>query len=771
MPAGNWSIQQLTEFLAALSSVRDPASATREAVERAAEALEAEVGAVIRHGFVVASVGFPAGRAPQGALLAAAESGEDVVELDGLGRCAALTIALDEGCIFLARVGDERFSREDVSVARGMSRVLTLSLKLLQLVEDERGARRETERTAKVNMRLLESVEERGRLLDQLAKIQRSISHRTRLDDVLGAIVEGASGLIDADGCSLWLLDTNDPDWLINAGATGTKNLQLPGRVPVSHGMAGLAISRAELTAIDDYAASDGANPDLVKRGVATAVGVPVHEHGTVVGALVVASYNPERRFTTREKEMLVSYAEHASLALAAARTVDTMRQAFNDPLTGLANRALLLDRLEHALARAKRNGTEVSIIFLDLDRFKLVNDSLGHAAGDELLVAVAERVHGSLRQAETAARLGGDEFAVLLEGETSASDAVRVARRIDDALRAPFTLHDREVTVTASIGIASGDGSAQDLLRDADVAMYRAKARGRGRYEVFEPGMHAEILQRLELEADIQRALDRDEFVLHYQPIVELGSERIVGLEALVRWMHPQRGLVPPGDFIAISEETGLVLPIGAWVLREACRQAAVWQAEIPLEAPLTISVNLSGRQLQQPTLAGEVREALGESRLAPGTLMLELTETVLMQDSEGAVAQLRELKELDILVAVDDFGTGYSSLRYLKSFPIDVLKVAKPFVDELANPEERGVLARAIVELSRNLGLGSIAEGIESSEQAARLRELGCAYGQGFLFARPLDAAAVTALLAAGSVTGGFPLAAPALRGFEVR
>jgi predicted signal transduction protein with EAL and GGDEF domain len=386
--------------------------------------------------------------------------------------------------------------------------------------------------------------------------------------------------------------------------------------------------------------------------------------------------------------------------------------------------------------------------------------------AGDALLVATAERLRTVVRGAETIARLGGDEFAVLLEDSESTAEAVHVAERITEALKAPFAIGDRDVFVTASIGIAAGEGSAEDLLRDADVAMYRAKGSGKGRYQVFEPDMHAEVVARLELEADVQRAVDRGEFIAHYQPIVDLRDGRMIGVEALARWEHPERGMVPPGGFIPVAEETGLILPIGAHVLALACRQVAHWQAELgAAESHFKLSVNLSGRQLVQPDIAEIVGRALDESGLAPGSLILELTETVIMHDTEASIEQLRALKQLDVQIAVDDFGTGYSSLRYLQRFPIDILKIAKPFVDGLAERSDDVIMARAIADLSRNLGLGTIAEGIECEQQAERLRELGCPHGQGFLFCKPLPPDAMFALLAAqaGSELPGIPDGSP--------
>ncbi|HEY8489573.1 MAG TPA: EAL domain-containing protein [Dehalococcoidia bacterium] len=418
--------------------------------------------------------------------------------------------------------------------------------------------------------------------------------------------------------------------------------------------------------------------------------------------------------------------------------------QAFHDPLTGLANRALFRDRVEHALARSGRYGKGVAVLFLDLDGFKTVNDSLGHAAGDQMLVAVAGRLRASLRPADTAARLGGDEFAVMLE-EAGEEEAVRAARRILETLRSPFTLQGKEVFVGASIGIAvaaGGRDGADEVLRNADVAMYAAKGRGKGRYEIFEPGMHARAVARLNLEADLRRAIQREEFSLFYQPVVSLADGRVVGVEALLRWRHPTRGLVPPGDFVPFAEETGLILPIGQWVLEEACRQTRRWQEARPDAPSLMASVNLSARQLQHGGLVEQVMRALDGAGLRPEHLVLEITESVVMSDAEATIRRLRQLKELGVLIAIDDFGTGYSSLSYLRRFPIDVLKIDKSFVDGVGSAADESALASAIIGLGHTLRLQTVAEGIEEPGQVAELRALGCDLGQGFYFAPPMPA-----------------------------
>ncbi len=446
--------------------------------------------------------------------------------------------------------------------------------------------------------------------------------------------------------------------------------------------------------------------------------------------------------------------------------------EATHDGLTGLPNRALLRDRLGRALARRPRPGEAgevgVGVLYVDLDRFKVVNDSLGHAAGDALLVAVAGRLVGCVRAGDTVARLGGDEFALLLDGLGEASQAVRTAERVIRALEAPVRLDGHDVVVGASIGIAVGAlvataTTAADLLREADVALYRAKAGGRGRYAVFDAAMNAHALERLELEAELRRGLERGEFAVYYQPKVELATGRLAGLEALVRWRHPARGLVGPDAFIPLAEETGLIVPLGQWVLEEACRQARRWGAEGAEGAgggpAVVVSVNLSARQFAQPALEEAVARALAMSGADAGQVQLEITEGVAMGNAEATVETLRRLKGLGVELAIDDFGTGYSSLAYLKRFPVDALKIDRAFVTGVRRETADASIVGAVVGLGRALGLAVVAEGVETAEEAAQVRALGCGQGQGYHFARPLPRAEAEALVVrAGAGAGGW-------------
>ena len=432
--------------------------------------------------------------------------------------------------------------------------------------------------------------------------------------------------------------------------------------------------------------------------------------------------------------------------------------QATHDALTGLANRTLFRERVGRAMTGIKHDRT-IAVMYIDLDNFKDVNDGLGHDAGDQLLGAIAERLLNATRGSDTVARLGGDEFAILLRGVRSQNEVVIVADRVLRSLDVPLGIASTDVRVGASIGIAFGElqSTAEDLLRQADVAMYAAKHGGKGGYVIFEQAMHKAALERLVLETDLRAALDRGELELHYQPVVDLASRAIVGAEALIRWRHPERGLVSPADFIPLAESTGLIIPIGRWVLSEACRQAAEWQRVASTgrrngkgsSEPFKIGVNISAWQVQHPTMVESVRDALRESGLHPSMLMLEITESVMLRDTNVTLSRLRELKALGLSLAVDDFGTGYSSLSYLQRFPIDVLKIDKAFVDPLASSGDMASLTRAIVALGDALGLQMVAEGIERSEQVEGLRFLGCPVGQGYLFSPPLAAGEFSELL----------------------
>jgi len=497
--------------------------------------------------------------------------------------------------------------------------------------------------------------------------------------------------------------------------------------------------------ALVDASTGRGGSFDIPGAERYATVVAPLDDFGSRSHLLVARSGSD---FTPEEGILIRAMARTLGLTLRTLRrTKDEMRAALHDPLTEFPNRALFLDRLLHALAAGVRRGTRVAVLFIDLDRFKVVNDSLGHAAGDEVLKAVARRIRGVIREVDTAARLGGDEFAILVEDVTSQQAATRVAERIIVALRAPFSVSGKEFLISASIGISISDESAQgpeDLIGNADLAMYRSKTEALGSYTVFERSMHVELVERVDLEESLRSAGPRGEFRVFYQPIVGAHGE-VHGLEALVRWAHPTLGMLAPGQFLGVAEEAGLIADIGWTVLDQACHDMVGWVSH-PL---LDLNVNFAASQITQSDFAERVIAALDRTGLAPGRLIVELTETVLMQDSEAVVERLRLLRGHGIRFAVDDFGLGYSSLRYLLRFPVDMIKIPKTFIDRLETNGPEAVIARAILKFAESLGIPTVAEGVETPAALAVLRELGCPAYQGYLFARPMAATAVTEML----------------------
>jgi diguanylate cyclase (GGDEF)-like protein len=468
-----------------------------------------------------------------------------------------------------------------------------------------------------------------------------------------------------------------------------------------------------------------------------------------------------------RHVEELNNYiAEQERISRALEETKEHFRHAaFHDALTGLPNRSMFSELLTAEIDNSKRQqGRMFSVLFIDLDRFKNINDSQGHSYGDLLLVAFAERLERILRPLDTLARFGGDEFAILLSGISGPHDAIRVASRILDDLKQPFHLDKSSSFTSASIGIAlstSGYDRPEDILRDADTAMYRAKENGKGRFELFDKDMHAKAVSRLRLERDLREAIEKKQFSIDFQPIVVLNTIKLSGFEALVRWHHPVDGLVGPGQFIPVAEETGLIVQIGQWVLEQACTALKQWQDQWPRHRDLTLSVNLSARQAAQPDLFEQVAAALERSGLEPRCLKLEITESVVMDNAERAITMFKRLRSLGVQLSIDDFGTGYSSLSYLHRFPLNYLKIDRSFVSRMTDTKDNSEIVKTIVTLAHNLGMKVIAEGVETAEQAEQLRTLGCEYGQGYLFSRPISQSKVLELLereARGSMNVGF-------------
>jgi diguanylate cyclase (GGDEF)-like protein len=736
----SWAAQRLAEFLSSTSRAADEAGAVRSGLECAAAAFDADLALVLGAGRIVAAIG----------------EGADELEAESVGAlqpCLAVPIEDERlSSLVVVRGSGHEFNEEERNLARGMARALGLSVRLLRVVEAEQRLRALSERQRAENDELLASLEERRRLVERLSKIQGSIVRRRDLSEVLDAIVAGALDLLGDDTVALRLIDPDDPKQLIMVASAGVDSelVRAQYRTPVGLGAGGRAVSERELVLVEDYQGDDRALAAFAGDGIRAALAAPVREGGEIVGSLVVATHREGRHYSEAERDMLLAFAEHASLALTDARTVgDAIHQAFHDTLTELPNRLLLMDRLEHALARAARARTSVAVLFIDLDTFKNVNDSLGHGAGDVVLREAAKRLLSCVRNADTAARFGGDEFVVLIE-DVDEHRVARVANRILEAMNDPFEIDGRHVVIGASIGIAVGSDEADDLLRNADLALYRAKSKGKGQKQVYEPEMHVAVVQRLELEESLSKALRHSEMVLHYQPIVDLRTQRMAGVEALVRWEHPGRGLLLPGEFIPVAEDSRLMVPLGRWVLERACVQAAEWRERHEIGDLLTLSVNLSSTQFADASLIDKVSGALASSGLPPERLVLELTETAFLHDPEAVGELMARLKRLGVRLAVDDFGTGNASLRHLARLPIDVIKVDRSFVDRIGIDRRQTAITASIISLGESLGMAVVAEGIESEDQVAQLLALGCDLGQGFHLARPQPAADLDAALA---------------------
>ncbi len=583
-----------------------------------------------------------------------------------------------------------------------------------------------------------------------LLALSTSLAEIMSVDEVAAKLVRAVPDVIDSDRAAVFLVDpdTNIAHVAAHLGYppefdAELRSIQVPVRMHAdSDSSPSLALRTASAT-MRDLATSVGS---------AGATAVPIIGNGELIGWLSASvTHTPERLERNSDvAPRLRGLAALAATAVGNARLIDQIRhQALHDALTGLPNRALVLDRVEQMVSRARRHFNAPSVLFIDLDGFKEINDTLGHSAGDHLLRAVAARLEAVLRRSETIGRLGGDEFVVLTEGDSNGPAPELVAERLLEVLREPFELAGTAVAVTASIGIAIGDRSSPgELLRDADIALYQAKASGKNRYVVFAPEMHAAVLDHRQLELDLRAALDLDEFFLVYQPICSLETRAVTGVEALLRWRHPVRGVVYPDFFIPLLEETGMIVDVGRWVLRTACAQAAVWRDHGYI---LDLSVNVSAKQLDHDSFVGDVRDALRDTGIGARSLILEITESVAMRNAEDTAARLAEFKALGVRVAIDDFGTGYSSLAHLRRFPVDALKIDRSFIAGINESPETEALVHMLVQLGKTLAIETIAEGIEEYEQFSHLRREHCDSGQGFLIARPLDAAAVEPFLAA--------------------
>ncbi len=603
----------------------------------------------------------------------------------------------------------------------------------------------------------LDSVDAREEARHQAATAQtllalsEALAELVSTEEMADRIAEAVPMLIDCDRVGVFL---SEPD-----PAEGSDAGQ---RLVGSHGYPVEAEELLRSTLIEDgvrtadWISADGLVSSSVSEvGTIASVSAPITSGGVVIGYVVVGvTDRPERlTITPRLSERLKGLAAQASIAISNANLLDQIRyQALHDPLTGLPNRSLILDRAEQMLARARRSYLPVAALFIDLDGFKDVNDRLGHGAGDRLLRAVTARLAATMRESDSIGRLGGDEFVILVDGSNMDVGPELVAERVLEVLREPFTIEGTEfssLNLTASIGIAVGSrASANDLLQDADTALYEAKRGGKNRYVIFEPAMHTAIQDRLVLNMDLRDALASQQYFLVYQPIFDLRSGRTIGVEALLRWRHPERGVLPPDTFIPILEGSDMMDDVGCWVLAEACRQGVIWHIA---GYRLAVSVNVSARQLESDHFTRDVERILSETGFDPAFLMLEITESTIMRNVDAVKPTLAALKAIGIRLAIDDFGTGYSSLSYLQQFPVDTIKIDRSFISAMGETAQSNALVRTLIQLGKALGMETLAEGIEHSHQYAQLKDLACDSGQGFLMARPLESEAIEKFLAA--------------------
>ncbi|MEK6250632.1 MAG: EAL domain-containing protein [Actinomycetota bacterium] len=887
MTSPGWSTRQLAEFLEAMSAVGDMATARRAAVDRVAEALEAELAAVVTDKGVLVAIGLDPEQVSGTALAAVREGRSKTIEVPGLGRCAAVSIAIggkEDASLLVARTAQERFTSEELSVARGLAHALAMAERMLQGRDEGRALREESAEQARER----EVVEANYRsLVERLPAIVYSAEMgeprrwtyvSPQIKEILGftpqewmadpeiwlnqlhpddrerALSQENERVLDdrdpppidyrlrrRDGKAIWVLDeavlvrdeSGKPIWhgvlyditerkqaereierraaqqaaVARLGDRALKGAQLPAlmedtaaflaagegtghscvwefeegsgklTLAASIGMgdggqetsiavgndspAGLALASGQPVTVNDWSGETRfALPSYLQDlGLRCTIAAPIEGESQPLGVIEAHSTEPN---ALSAQDMHFAQAAANVLAHAIERQVagEAIRHgSLHDHVTGLPNRPLFVDRLEHALDAARGRETPLAVFFLDLDHFKVINDSLGHDVGDEVLKAVVPRLRKQLRSLDTVARFGGDEFAILVEEVVDEAEATRIAERICNAFERPFTVDGLEQHLTTSVGISiSGPetGEPESLIRDAHAAMYRAKDRGRNRSELFDQEMRSKAVRRLQLERELRRALDREELSLQYQPIVALATGEIPALEALLRWEHPERGQIEPSEFIPVAEESGLIHPIGRWVIERACQQSVAWH-QLRLDArPIDMTVNLSARQFAQHDLPEIVTAILSRTGLDAVHLKFEITESVLVEKSRAADEMLRELSGLGVQLILDDFGTGYSSLAYLNRFPFDALKIDRSFIEGLGIEQERSAIVEAIVGMARALGMRTIAEGVENEVQLAELRRLGCGFAQGFLFSGPLQVREMTALLeraAAGS------------------
>jgi diguanylate cyclase (GGDEF)-like protein len=615
--------------------------------------------------------------------------------------------------------------------------------------------RRELAATASALLRSEESSRLQAHQQSEVARFGQQALEGADTDELAREASRILTKVLDIDfGGVLKLLPGRD-ELLLVAGIGLPEEMIGEARVPTDYrSQSGYALATGNAVVVNDWTTETRFQQSALQReqGMQSAAIILIKGKEEPFGVIGAGS-RELHGFTEADVNFMQAIANVLANAVERRRTEErTQHEALHDALTGLPNRSLFLDRLEHALSVAARRRTAIAVLFLDLDQFKLVNDSLGHAAGDELLAAVAPRLEQALRPGDTVARFGGDEFAVLAEDVGDERGATRIAERIAELLARPLILREREHFVSASIGISIGTGAEEPeaLIRDADSALYRAKDHGRGGYEIFDEVMRSRVIEHMQTENDLRRALQREELLLHYQPVVRLHDGSIASMEALLRWDHPERGLIGPLALIPVAEESRLIIPIGRWAIEQACRQAAAWQELQPDSAPVSVAVNLSGRQLADPELIPHIEGSIRANGIEPSTLWLELTEGTVLDDTAYVERTLGALDRLGVRLVLDDFGVGFSSLGYLKRLPLSMVKLDSTFVENVTASAYDAAIVRAVSDMAETIGIGVVAEGVETEEQVRVARELGCGYAQGFHFAEPVPASSVGRLLA---------------------
>lgn len=748
---------ELPEFLASISAATTVDGAIADGVVRLAESFEAEVAALVRDGTVLGAVGYPRQVVHHPDLRAVASGWTDHLDVPGLGVLGATAAEVGDDSVVVMARASEPFGAEELSSARAMGRVLVLTIRLIETVERQRAMSTIAVAQMAENEKLLARARAQGRMLESNLRVQRLISQRLPVDEILQAITDEACALLGSDLVGIHL----DAPGLSHSSAISTAG-------PVGDRLLG-CLAPDDLVRLGRQAA-DGEldSPRMLALPVhgeaaapVTICGTPVRNNGVSMGGLFLMSPTVVGATHHVDTAAVETFAGQASIALTDASTLHELHHAFHDTLTGLANRALFLDRLDHALGLAGRRNTPTALLFIDLDHFKVVNDSLGHAAGDELLRQVGVALGGASGAFDSAARLGGDEFAVLVEDSTAA-DALKLAQTLRRSIESLDGPAGSTAAPSASIGVAlceANEMSRDELMRLADIAMYSVKRRGRSDVALYTPPMGKSRLDNRSIAARLQRGLELGEFVVHYQPLVSLRDRAVTGIEALVRWEDPERGLVPPFEFIPAAEETGMIVDLG----REVLRQAAVATQQLRREGngspKLGVSVNLSALQLEQESIVADVAAELKASGLPPHALTLEVTESLFLTDAEASGERLNALKALGVNLAIDDFGTGFSSLQYIQRYPFDVLKIDRSFISGLGSASNSGAVVKTMLALGKEMSMTTVAEGIETPVELAQLRALRCSHGQGYLFSRPIDLEALTALLHRGICLDGEP------------